>query len=167
MRETYQNILFAIIIIFLIVLAVLFFNQQKTINQYSSIIKNQNSITQVGKNEVKAVNVDQIDRDKKSSEASVKSIGGRVISVSGSVLTIEADMPDWQKMKEPKGASESDLTYKKTFIVTVDDKTQFMANKLDSIKAGDAIEVVSKELVYQTDKLTAVFVVSPSALPAS
>lgn len=41
-----------------------------------------------------------------------------------------------------------------------------MANKLDSLKAGDTIEVASKELVYQTDKLTAIFIVSPSALPA-
>lgn len=161
MRETYQNILFAVIIVFLVALAILFFNQQKAINKLSSALSGQSNTAPVAK-----ANATQIDRDQKSSEAKVKFIEGRLISVSGNVLTVEADMPDWKKMKEPRTGSKTTLTYKKTYTVTINDKTQFMANKLDGIKAGDTIEVASNELVYQTDKLTAVFIISPSALPA-
>ena len=168
MRETYQNILNVIIIVFLLAAAILFYNQQKNINQLSSLLKNQNNATSSSSIAPSGeINVDKIDRDQKNSEAKVKAIGGTVVSISGNDLTVEADMPDWQKMKEPRGASKPVLTYKKTYTVTTDGKTQFSANKLDGIKTGDTIMVASKELVYQTDKLTAVLVASPSALPSS
>jgi hypothetical protein len=156
MREAYQNILFAIVLVFLIALAILLYKQQKTIDQLSN----------VSKVPLENANIAQIDRDQKNSEAKIKFIEGKLISVSGNVLVVEAQMPDWQKMKEPRDASKTDLTIKKIFTVTVSDKTQYLANKLDGIKAGDTVEVASNELVYQTDKLTAALVVSPSALPA-
>jgi hypothetical protein len=155
MRETYQNILFAIIIIFLIALTALFFSQQKTIRELSTLLNGQTNTAEVAK-----ANVAQIERNQNNSEATVNSISGKLISISGNVLTVEAEMTDWKKMKELRNSSIPAPTYKKTYTVTVDDKTQFSTNKLDSIKVGDTMSVASKELVYQTDKLTAVFIMS-------
>lgn len=155
MRETYQNIFNIVIVVFILGLSTLLFFQQKTLNQ----LKN----PQTGK-----ADTSQINRDQEYSKANVRAIAGRLVSLSGNTLTIEADMPDWKKMKEPRDSSKINLTYKKNYTVTVDDKTQFSGNKLDSIKIGDTISVVSKELVYDTEKLTAVFIMSPnSTMPGS
>lgn len=158
MRETYQNILNIVVIIFIIGSSVLLFSQQKIISQFKKA--NKSATTAV------SANTSQIDRDQKTSESTVNTISGKLVSVSGNILTVEAELTDWKKMKEPRDASKPAPKYKKTYTVTVDDKTNFSANKLDSLKAGDTIQVASKELVYQTDKLTAVFVMSPSVLPA-
>jgi hypothetical protein len=168
MRETYQNILNIILIIFILAAAILFYRQQKTINQLSNVLKNQNIAAVVGKNaETKAAAVDPIDRAKIMLEANTKAIIGRLVSISENKLTVEADILDWQKMKEPRGASESAPTYKKTFTVTINTETKFTANKMDSLKAGDTIYVLSKEPVYQTDKLTAVEIASPFEKPSA
>lgn len=173
MKETYQNILNTILIIFVLAAAILFYSQQKAISRLSSLLNNQSNSVQAGNQAVKAA-VDPVDQAKKNMEANVKHIEGRLISVSGNNLTVEADMPDWEKMKEINASKKSPTekpgsapTYKKTYTVTINAETKFTANKLDGIKAGDTIGVASKELVYETDNLTAVFVVSPSVRPAS
>ena len=152
MRETYQNILNIIVIIFILGSSILLYSQQKFLSQLK------NAPTGEG-------NAAQIDRDQKTSEATVKFVSGRLVGLSGSTLTVEAELPDWEKMKEPRTDSNSTLTSKKTYTVTVDDKTQFSANKLDALKVGDTIGVASKELIYETNKLTAVLIMSPSSLP--
>jgi|GEM_PF-1655085 len=156
MEKNYQNIFNVVVVILIVALAAILFSQQKTINQ----LKKANGAAATGK-----VNASQIDRDKKISETTVNSIQGKITGISGNTLTVEAVMPNWEKMKEPRDASTPAPTYKKTYTVTVDDKTKFFANNLDSLKVGDSIEVSSKELVYQTDKLTAVFVISPGTTP--
>jgi hypothetical protein len=161
MRETYQNILNVVVIIFIIGSSVLLFSQQKAISRLTGSQGSNNMASSA----IKA-NTALIDRDQKKSESTVNTISGKLVSVSGNVLTVEAELTDWKKMKEPRDASKPAPKYKKTYTVTVDEKTQFSANKLDSLKAGDTIQIASKELVYQTDKLTAVFIMSPSPLPA-
>ena len=167
MRETYQNILNAVIVIFLIVAAILFYKQQKTINQLSSILNNQNNRIQAGK-QIEKATVDPIDQVKKNLEDNTKFIEGRLISVSGNDLTVEADMPDFKKAKEINASKKLSTdkpgpppTYKKVYTVTINAETKFTANKLDGMRAGDTIQVISKELVYQTDRLMAVEIASP------
>jgi hypothetical protein len=160
MRETYQNILNAFIIIFILAAAILFYNQQKAINQLSSSSKNKDNVSQVEKNKAtKGVTADLVDRAKMNLEAKTKFIIGRLVSVSGNDLTVEADMPDLKK-------ADSASSIKKTYLVTVNTETKFSANNMDGLKAGDTIYVSSKELVYQTDKLTAVEITSPFEMVA-
>jgi len=169
MRETFQNILNVIVIIFFLVAAILFYKQQKAISQLSSMLKNQNNIAVSGKNEgAKVAVADLADQVKKGLEDNTRLIEGRLVSVSSDVLTVEADMPDLKKMKEDEAVNKSFAekpslppTYKKTFTATVDSETKFTANKMDGLKIGDTVHVVAKELVYKTDKLTAVEITSP------
>jgi hypothetical protein len=95
--------------------------------------------------------------------------------VSGNVLTVEADVPDWKKMEEIASSTELSQQYKdkmtptikKNYNVSPSGETKFSADQLSEIKAGETVLVNSKESVIQTDNLTAVEIVSPyqSALP--
>jgi len=49
MKETYQNILNVIVIIFLLVAVILFYKQQKAISQLSSVLNQSNNSVQTGK----------------------------------------------------------------------------------------------------------------------
>lgn len=174
--EILKKIFPALVIILLITLGILFYFQQKTINKLSSALTGQNGAVQNAKvppGEIKARQDQQIDRQQKKLEESAKFITGRVASVSGSSLTVVADIPDFQKMKDTAVPSDpaqkfgSALTYEKKYAVTASDETRYAFNGLDNIKAGDTIQVIAKELVYQTDKLTAVMIASPFEQPAA
>ncbi len=170
MKEIYQNILNVIIIIFLLVAAILFYKQQKAISQLSSMLNSKNSaaLSEVNKEMKKKASVDPIDQVKESFTTKANSIRGRLVSISGNNLTVEAEMPDWDKMKETSASKGSPFeemvsvpTCKKNYAVTVNNETKFTANKLDDMKPGDTILVTSKELVCETDELTAVEIISP------
>ena len=172
----------ALVIVFLIAFGFLIYSQQKTINKLSSAQTGQNGTAQNAKNgvpdisasEVKALQDQQIDSSKKSLEDSAKFIEGKVVGVSGSTLTVEADLPDFQKMKENASANINsnsgkpgpNYTYKKNYTVATNNDTKYTVNGIDKIKAGDKIMVSAKELVYQTDKLTAIVITSPYEKPA-
>lgn len=178
--EILKKIFPAIVTILLIAFGFLFYSQQKTINKLSNALTGQNGAVQSAKNgtsavalsEIKDQKDQQIDSLKKNLE-SAKFIAGRVSSVSGSALTVVADMPDFQKMKELAASndlaqkSKSALTYEKNYTVMANGETKYFSNSLDKIKAGDTIMISARELVYQTDKLTAVMITSPYEKPAA
>ena len=95
-----------------------------------------------------------------------KDVSGRVTAVSGKVLTVEAEIVDFGKLKD---LSEDELSKpaetlpktKKSFQVTIDDKTEFAGKKPEEISAGDSIKVFANELVYKTGNLTAAKVICP------
>jgi hypothetical protein len=171
----------AIAVIFLIAFGFLFYFQQRAINKLSSALAGQSSVAQNAKNgalkvvseEIKAQQEQQINIMKNGLEDSAKFITGRVVSVSGNNLVVAADLPDFEKMKETAVSSDPAqkfgpaLTYEKKYTVTASDDTAYASNGLEKIKAGNTINVIAKELVYQTDKLTAVMIASPFEKPVA
>jgi hypothetical protein len=157
MRENYQNILNIILIILLFLAGILFFTQQKAINRLSGLQSGKGAVT------IPTVDTSKIDQDQKKVESTVKSVEGKALNISGNILTVEAELPDWKKMKETRDVSKNAPTRKKNYRVTVNEETKYSNNKLEAIKAGDTIGVVSKELVFQTSELTAVVIMSPSS----
>jgi len=120
--------------------------------------------------------VSYVNKTEESQKQNISFVSGKVLSNSGGKLTIEGDLVDWHKIKEMAAAGQFSgdspakkpaPSFKKTFEVTIDNQTQFSANNLVDIKAGDTIMVTAKELVYETDKLTATLIISPyqSSLP--
>jgi ribosomal protein S17 len=98
---------------------------------------------------------------KKAIAENEKSIHGVVKMISGSILTVEADIIDFSKfsgMKDEdfqKSLDDFPKT-KKTYTVKTNDKTEFTSKKLADIKAGDLVQIDANEPVYSSDTLTVV-----------
>jgi len=177
MNENFQKIIIAVVVMAVVVVGFILYRQQKTISSLSKAIATNEKTSSTGS----LANLESISKNgsgaslveqqKKGMEDSTMFIAGTVAAVSENTITVEANMPDWDKMKEiASSANSADKprnapTYKKTYKVSVNSETQFIIDKLDSIKVGNTIHITSKELIYQTDKLTAVSIISPFKEP--
>lgn len=178
MENNKQNIFILIIFIVLIIGGIIFYWQQKSINQLKALVASDVSDLQSQKTAEKKIGrnsqdqgstADNVKSEMSSLQQNVKFIIGKVLQISGSDLKVEADVPDWEKMKEIAASPELSRQYqnkmapttKKTYSVSVIGETKFLGNKLSDIMAGDTILVNVKELVYQTDNLTALEINSP------
>jgi len=182
-----QNISIGAIVFLFVLGGLLLFFQQRSISQLRQEIQNNQSSSKINSaataSSLKNASVENRDAIVKAStsmadsiEKNTRNIQGKVIQISANSLTVEANLLDKNKMIEIASSPELSKQYqdkdaptqKKTFTVAMAGDTKFSADKLSDIKAGDEVMVIAKELVYQTDKLTAVSIISPltSAPPA-
>jgi hypothetical protein len=101
--------------------------------------------------------------------ADTKDLVGTVTEVSGNTIKIEAEIVDLEKIKEATVDNvQTFAKTKKIFSVAVNDQTEFLSAKLGDIKPGGQIKILSNDLVYKTDKITATKINFPySANPVS
>lgn len=178
MENNKQNIFIAIIAVILIIGGIMFYWQQKSINQLKALNASRMSTPQSqettgktfkGVNQEQITTVSAVENEIISQQQNINFITGKVLQISGDTLKVEADVPDWNKMKEIASSPELSRQYqnkmsptiKKIYSVSVTGETNFPSNKFSDIKAGDTIRVNAKELVYQTDNLTALGINSP------
>jgi len=176
MNSFFQKIIAVIVVILVVAGGILIYKQSVAIDKLSAKLNLESS----GKTPDTVGNVQNIvknpanmssltDQQKDKFESTVKFIKGKVASVSGNALIVEADVPDWKKMEEI--ASSADLsqqykdkmapTIKKNFNVSTTGETKFSGDQLSEIKAGETILVNAKEFVSQTDNLTAIEITVP------
>jgi hypothetical protein len=166
-----KNILliFAMIIIVLLIAGgAMIYSQQKSIDKLNALaVSGNNSKALLGgagsKNPAAAV-----DAGKAKAMETGNYIVGKITQISGNDLTVEADMIDWDKMKEfvSSQAKSADYgkkppTVKKTYSVSANGETEYIMNQLKDLRVGDGIWVTAREQVYQTDKITAAQIASP------
>jgi len=177
MESNKQNILIVIIIFLLVCGGLVFYFQQKSINQLKELVTRESPDSQMKtEKETSPENNSQqqsIAETAKNSinqqQKTVNFISGKVLQMSENSLKVEADIPDWKKKEEIASSPELSMEYenkmaptvKKTYNVSIAGDTQFFGNQLSGIKAGDTVMVSAKELVYQTDNLTATEIASP------
>lgn len=180
MENNKQNIFIAVIVVILIIGGIMFYWQQKSINQLKALGAYKMSSPQsqettgktfkgVNQEQISASTADAVKNEINSQQQNTKFITGKVLQISGDTLKVEADVLDWNRMKEIAASPELSRQYqnkmaptiKKTYSVSVNSETNFLSNKFSDIKAGDTILVNAKELVYQTDNLTALGINSP------
>jgi len=174
-NSTFQKIIVVMLVAIFVIGGVLFYSQQKAMNRLASQLGMASgqpaASSKTSATADKDMALAKLDQAQKGFEANTKSIMGKVSSISGNALIVEADLPDFQKMKElaptndPTQKPKMAPTLQKKYTVTVSSETKYASNGLDKIKAGDTISITSKELIYQTDKLTAVSVISPFVQP--
>ena len=105
---------------------------------------------------------DAVQQAKSDLIANTSDITGKVVSVSGNLIKIEAEIVDLDKIKDATTNDAAKFAkIKKTFSVTTDDKTEFISKKLANIVQGDSIKVVTDDSPYATDSITATQVISP------
>jgi hypothetical protein len=178
MENNKQNIFIAVIFVILIIGGIVFYWQQKSINQLKALEASRLASPQSqetpgkifkGINQEQGSTVDVVKKEIDNQQQNVNFIAGKVLQISGDTLKVEADISDWNKMKEIASSPELSQQYqnkmaptiKKTYSVSVTGETKFLSNKFSDIKVGDTILVNAKELVYQTDNLTALGINSP------
>lgn len=178
MENNKQNIFIAVIFVILIIGGSMFYWQQKSINQLKSLVVSGMSSPQPqegtvktfkGSNQKQGSTTDVVKKEIDIQQQNINFITGKVLQISGDTLKIEADVSDWNKMKEIASSPELSQQYenkmaptiKKTYSVSVTGETNFLSNKLPDIKVGDTILVNAKELIYQNDNLTALGINSP------
>jgi len=178
MENNKQNIFIAVIFVILIIGGIMFYWQQKSINQLKALSTSRMSSPQPqeatgkavkGGNQEQGSTADAVKNEINSQQQNINFITGKVLQISGDTLKVEADVSAWNKMKEIASSPELSRQYqnkmaptiKKTYSVSVTGETNFLSNKLSDIKAGDTILVNAKELIYQNDNLTALGINSP------
>jgi len=177
MENIKQNILVGVIIVVLAAAGILFYFQQKAINQLrQATITSQSALQKqtAGKagledNIAQTPNAEDVKSAIDKQKNGANFIIGKVLQMSENSLKVEADIPDWKKKEEIASSPELSMEYenkmaptvKKTYNVSIAGDTQFFGNQLSGIKAGDTVMVSAKELVYQTDNLTATEIASP------
>ena len=105
--------------------------------------------------------------------AETKLMAGNVLDISHNALKIEADMPDWEKMKKIAVSSELSNEYqnkmaptiKKIYTVYISGDTKFLKNKLLTIKIGDTVFVELDEDINKSDRMTAIEIIAPYEAP--
>lgn len=171
----------AIIVVLFVAGGAMFYFQQKTINKLSDQINIQtisSSASRAASSGTGSTNsTAAVDAGKVKAMETGNYITGKITQISGNDLTVEADIIDWDKMKEFVSSQANSVDYgktpptvKKTYSVSANGETQYIMNKLGDLHVGDGIWVTAKEQVYQTDKITAAQIVSPygeSASPAA
>jgi len=104
----------------------------------------------------------EIEAVKKTLLETSKEITGTIESISGNTLTVNADIADISKITRinPIGdgfeAADTNPKIKKIFTVATNGQTQYYIQKLDEMKVGQSIKVISKEPIYQNTELTAI-----------
>jgi hypothetical protein len=178
--ENKNILLVSAAIIFILVLAggAMIYSQQKSIDKLNAQMMAgktpQSSLAgAVSKNTASTVaeGLKSVEGMRAEAEDKGNFIVGKITAISGGNLTVEADnLIDFDKMKEAASAQNADFainppTVKKTFSVSTNGGTEFMRSKLADLHVGDGIWVNTKEKVYQTDKITALQLVSPYEAP--
>lgn len=172
-----KNILlvFAVVIVVLFVVGgMVIYSQQKSIDRLNSLAASGNNSKALFNGAVATNPAAAVDVGRKKAMETGNYITGKITQISGNDLTVEADIPDWDKMKELASSQGSAVgfgkkppTVKKTYSVSANSETQYIMNQLKDLRVGDGIWVTAREQVYQTDKITAAQIASPYNAPSS
>lgn len=148
-----------------IILGVVVFRQQKTINTLtgSAVGTSKQAATQNIAKKNNAPSLTEV----------VKQFSGPIESISGNQLVLNVKLTDFSKPKDPEklknaangpvNLSSSDFeTLDKKITVNTSIKTVFDKKPLAELKAGDAISVISDKSPYIVDTVTAEKVTSES-----
>lgn len=170
-----------LIIILLFAGGAMIYSQQKAISRLNALIvsgsasqtassgagaTSQNQQVPGGANSMSPASA--VEAEKERAKENGNYIVGKITRISGNDLTVEADIIDWDKMKELASSQNKSADYmsnpptvKKTYSVSTNGNTQFLASKLGDLHVSDSIWVTSSDKVYQTDKITATQILSP------
>ena len=162
MEKIKQNLIPIVLVVVLLALVGVDIYQQKEISSFKrgpvlSEAVNQNP-------ELKTNGLPDYIVDQKKNELinTVRKLEGTVADVSGSTIKVSAEVIDLEKIKEAASEDENTFAKKKiTYTVRMNGKTEFIANKLGSIKVGDTIRVHTDDPVYSQNSIMATIVVSP------
>lgn len=167
MNPKLQNIILIIIMAMLIAGGVIIFLQQRSISALNRKVFSQAGGGGLTENMVVADDpeaklaatlAEQIRNDLIKN---TKSVAGTVQGTEGNSLILEAEVVDLPIISHAESSNYKDIPKtKKIFRVAVNDKTEYKDKKVAEIKAGDFIAVVSGDLVYKTDQLTALTIIS-------
>ncbi|MFA5871480.1 MAG: hypothetical protein WC858_02045 [Parcubacteria group bacterium] len=148
---------YSLIVVTLILIAVVFAYQQKTIMNLNG--KVDNLVKAGSKNQQAAVNDPYLlEAVQKTIKENTKELKGSVVSKDRGSMIVEADMVNFPKLSGLSDAAlkqaDSFPKIKKKLAIAITADTEFPL-KWENIKIGDNVHVFTDNLIYRDEKLTA------------